>query len=153
LEPQWQIGTPSAGKIAEVNAMKSKLGVILLGILVFLLGGVAGAVSHYLYCDQVKAKASGPKTIPRVEDVAEGMARILKLNAQQKAEVNVIITESRNSYRELWRQFRPQYEKIVQNSDDRIRAILRDDQKPLFEEYLKKIKSKQATASKSASAK
>jgi hypothetical protein len=133
--------------------MRSKLGVILLGILVFLLGGIAGAVSHYLYCEQAKAKAPALKTIPRVEDVVERMARTLKLDAQQKAQVNGIITESRNNYRELWRQFRPQYEKIVRNSDDQIRALLRDDQKPLFEEYLKMLKSLQTTATKPASAK
>jgi len=129
--------------------MKSKLGVILLGILVFLLGGIAGAVSRYLYCERVKA--SVPKTIPRVEDVVERMAGILKLDAQQKIEIKVIIGESRNRYRELSRQFRPQYEKIVQESDNRIRALLRDNQKPLFEEFIKKYKA--PAAPKSASAK
>jgi hypothetical protein len=129
--------------------MKSKLGVILLGILVFLLGGIAGAVSRYLYCERVKA--SVPKTIPRVEDVVERMAGILKLDAQQKIEIKVIIGESRNRYRELSRQFRPQYEKIVQESDNRIRALLRDDQKPLFEEFIKKFKAQ--AAPKPASAK
>jgi uncharacterized membrane protein len=129
--------------------MKSKLGVILLGILVFLLGGIAGAVSRYLYCERVKA--SVPKTIPRVEDVVERMAGILKLDAQQKIEVKVIIGESRNRYRELSRQFRPQYENIVQESDNRIRALLRDNQKPLFEEFIKKYKA--PAAPKSASAK
>ena len=131
--------------------MKSKLGVILLGILVFLLGGIAGAVSQYLYCEHIKA--SVPKTIPRVEDVVERMARILKLDAQQKTEIKVIIGESRNRYRELSRQFRPQYEKIVQESDNRIRALLRDDQKPLFEEFIKKFKAAPAAAPKPASAK
>ena len=128
--------------------MKSKLGVILLGILVFLLGGIAGAVSRYLYCERVKT--SVPKTIPRVEDVVERMAGVLKLDAQQKIEVKVIIGESRNRYRELSRQFRPQYEKIVQESDNRIRALLRDNQKPLFEEFLKKYKAPAAPKSTSA---
>jgi hypothetical protein len=131
--------------------MKSKLGVILLGILVFLLGGIAGAVSRYLYCERVKA--SVPKTIPRVEDVVERMAGILKLDAQQKIEIKIIIGESRNRYRELSRQFRPQYEKIVQESDNRIRALLRDNQKPLFEEFIKKYKAPPASAPKPASAK
>ena len=131
--------------------MKSKLSVILLGILVFLLGGIAGAVSRYLYCEHMKA--SVPKTIPRVEDVVERMAGILKLDAQQKIEIKVIITESRNSYRDLSRQFRPQYEKIVQESDNRIRTLLRDDQKPLFEEFIKKFKAPPATAPKSPSTK
>jgi hypothetical protein len=131
--------------------MKSKLGVILLGILVFLLGGIAGAVSRYLYYEHIKASA--PKTIPRVEDVVERMARILNLDAQQKTEIKVIIGESRNRYRELSRQFRPQYEKIVQESNNQIRALLRDDQKPLFEEFIKKIKAASAVSSKPASAK
>jgi hypothetical protein len=131
--------------------MKSKLGVILLGILVFLLGGIAGAVSRYIYCEHMKT--SVPKTIPRVEDVVERMARILNLDAQQKTDVKIIIGESRNRYRELSRQFRPQYQKIVQESDNRIRALLRDDQKPLFEEFIKKFKAPPAASPKSTSAK
>jgi hypothetical protein len=131
--------------------MKSKLGVVLLGILVFLLGGIAGAVSRYLYCERVKASVS--KTIPRVEDVVERMAGILKLDTQQKIEIKVIIGESRNRYRELSRQFRPQYEKIVQESDNRIRALLRDNQKPLFEEFIKKFKAPPAAAPRSTPAK
>lgn len=125
----------------------------MLGIVVFLLGGIAGAISHYLYCEHVKTNSSASKTIPRVEDVVEAMAQVLKLDGRQKADVIVIIRESRNHYRELWRQFRPQYEQIVQDSDNRIRALLREDQKPLFEAYLKKIKSKPGTAAKPASAK
>lgn len=133
--------------------MKSRLGIVLLGILVFLLGGIAGAVSHYLYCEHAKARASSPRTIQRVEDVVEGMAKVLNLDVQQKAGVKGIIGENRNRYRELWRQFRPRYEQIVQDSDNQIRALLRDDQKPLFEEYLKRLKSKQTAASASTSAK
>jgi len=133
--------------------MSSKWGVILLGILVFLLGGIAGAVSYYLYCESANVKSSVSRTIPRIEDVVEGLAQAMKLDAKQKEDVKVIIGESRNRYRELWRQFRPQYERIVQESDNQIRTLLRDDQKPLFETYLQKIKSKQAAAAKPASAK
>lgn len=124
--------------------MKSKLAVISLGILVFLLGGIAGVISHCIYTEHVKAKTVPPRNIPTVEDVVEGMAKTLKLDGRQKAEVIVIIRDSRNRYRELWRQFRPQYQQIVQDSDNRIRALLRDEQKPLFEEYLKKIKAGQS---------
>jgi hypothetical protein len=132
--------------------MKAKWVVILLGILVFLLGGIAGAISCYLYCEHAKEKASAPRPIPRVEDVVESMAQVLKLDTQQKADVKVVISEGRNRYRELWRQFQPQYQQLVQDSDNRIRALLRDEQKPLFEAYLKKIKSKQAVPPKPASA-
>jgi hypothetical protein len=131
--------------------MKSKLGVTLLGVLVFLLGGVAGATSYYLYCEHLKA--SSPKTIPKVDDVVEWMARELKLDAKQKAEVKVIITEVRGRYRTLWQEFRPRYDLLRKESDDRINTLLREDQKPLFEEFLKKLRSATPASSQPAAAK
>ena len=133
--------------------MKSKLGVVLLAVLIFLLGGIAGGICHFLYCEKIETKPAAPRTIRKVEDVAEDMARVLNLDAAQKAQVQAAIAEGRNGYRELWKQFRPQYEAIEQESDNRIRSLLREDQKPLFEEYLRKIKSKPSTTAKSANAK
>ena len=129
--------------------MKSRLGVTLLGILVFLLGGVAGATSYYLYCEH--QKTSTPKAIPKVDDVVDWMARELKLDAQQKAEVKVIIIEIRGRYRELWQEFRPRYDLLRKESDDRINSLLREDQKPLFEEFLRKLRSTTPASSKPAS--
>ena len=115
--------------------MKSRLGIVLLGILIFLLGGIAGAVSHYIYCEQQKA------AVRSIEDVVDWMAAELKLDEQQKAQVRVIITDIRGRYRTLWQEFRPRYEELRTESDDRIDALLRDDQKALFAEFLKKLKS------------
>jgi hypothetical protein len=131
--------------------MKSRLGVLLLGILVFLLGGIAGATSYYLYCE--RQKPSAQKTIPKVDDVVDWMGRELKLDAQQKAEVKVIITEIRGRYRSLWQEFRPRYDLLRKESDDRINSLLRDEQKPLFEEFLKKLRSASPTPSRPAATK
>ena len=131
--------------------MKSKIGVALLGIAIFLLGGVAGAVSYYLYCEH--QKASAPRTIQKVDDVVEWMATELKLDEQQKAQVKVIITDIRNRYRGLWQVFRPQYEALRKESDDRINALLRDEQKPLFEAFLKKLRSTTPVTARPASSK
>jgi uncharacterized membrane protein len=143
--------TPSAAEIVEAEEMRSRLSIVLLGILVFLLGGVAGAASYYLYCEH--QKASVPTTIPQIDDVVDWMARELKLDAQQKASVKIIITETRTCYRDLSQEFRPRYEKMRKESDDRINALLRDDQKPLFEEFLAKIKSIRPAAAQPASTK
>ncbi len=131
--------------------MKSKVGVAFLGILIFLLGGVAGGVSYYLYCEH--QKTSVPKTIPKVDDVVDWMATEVKLDGQQKSQVKVIITEVRNRYRGLWQDFRPRYDSLRKESDDRINALLRDDQKRLFEEFLKKIRSTTPAASRPANTK
>jgi len=124
--------------------MKSRLGIASLAIFIFLLGGVAGAVSYYLYCERQKA------TVRSVEDVVEWMATELKLDEQQKAQVRVIITDIRTRYRGLWQEFRPRYVALRKESDDRINALLRDDQKPLFEKFLKKLKSATPASSQPA---
>ena len=131
--------------------MKSKLSVALLAILIFLLGGIAGAISFHLYCEQMKA--SVPKAFPTVDEVVEGMALEMRLDAQQKESVKVIISEVRNRYRALSQEFRPRYEALRKESDDRINALLREDQKPLFEKFLERYKSAKPVSSKSASSK
>ncbi len=130
--------------------MKSKLSVALLWLLVFLLGGVSGAVSHYIYREHLKAPALAA---PQVRgNVVERMAQELKLDAGQKELLKAIFDESRQKYRALNQEYRPQYEAInkqygpqaraIRNqTSDKIKQILRADQKELFEEFLKNIPS------------
>jgi hypothetical protein len=111
--------------------MKSKLCVALLWVLVFLLGGIAGAGGYHLFYRNEKAK---PK------DFIQEMARDLKLDAQQTASLKIIFDESIKRYRALTQEFRPQFRAIRNESDEKIRGILRPDQKLLFEERLKKYR-------------
>jgi hypothetical protein len=121
-----------------------------MGILIFLLGGVAGATGYYIYCEHIRTTVPA---IPKVEDVVEGMAKELQLDAQQKAAIKVIISDIRNRYRALSQEFRPRWEELRRESDDRINALLREDQKPRFEEFLKRYKTAAPASSKSASSK
>jgi len=129
--------------------MKSKLNFLLLGILIFALGGVAGAVSFYIYREHNKPPAAAkPAAAPR--DLVEGMARELNLDAQQKEKLRVIFGQGRKRFQALNEEFRPlyenvnsqfkpQWEKIRDEIDDQVRTILRPDQKAHFEEFLKKV--------------
>ena len=128
--------------------MRSKLSIVLLGILIFALGGVAGAVSFYIYREHNRAPAAKAGSLPR--DIVEDMARELKLDAQQKEKLRVIFRESRKRFRALNEQFRPlygnldgqfrpQWEKIRDETDGQVRTILRLDQKAHFEEFLNKV--------------
>ncbi len=128
--------------------MKSKLCVVLLWILVFLLGGVSGAVSHYLY--QKHLKTTTQANTPKFKDLIAGMAHELKLDTKQQEALKEIFSHIRQQVRSLNQEFKPQYETLNEQykprfeairdeSDNRIRQILRDDQKPLFEEFLKKV--------------
>jgi hypothetical protein len=139
--------------------MKSKVSVILLGILVFLLGSVAGVVGHYLYREHVRQALL--KAAPPRFDFVEGMAKELKLNSTQKESLKIIVADIRKRTMNLNKEFRPKYdainkefmpkyetvnkdfmpqfEVIRKDSDQRIKALLRDDQKSLFENFLRKF--------------
>ncbi len=130
--------------------MKSKLSVALIWILVFVLGGVSGAVGHYLY--SVHVKAATPTGQQRFKEIVDGMARELNLDAQQKESLKAIFAQTRQQVRSLNQEYKPQYEAlnkqykprfeaIRDESDEKIRKILRDDQRPRFEAFLKKVHS------------
>jgi hypothetical protein len=121
----------------DADEMKPKASIVLLGILIFLLGGIAGAVSHYLYRQHLRATFIKASSQP--PDIVGGLAKELKLDEPQKASLRVVFDESRQRYFALSKQFWPQYQTIRKETDQKIRDMLRDDQKVLFENFLKKI--------------
>ncbi len=121
--------------------MRSKLSIAFLWILVFLLGGVAGAVSDYLYRAK-KPVAVAPAAPPKPQDIIDGMARELRLDNQQKESLKAIFDQSGQRYRALRQQYRPQWDEIRNDTDEQIKGILHPDQKDRFEDFLKKAYSK-----------
>ncbi len=118
--------------------MRSKLGIASLWILVFLLGGVAGAVSHSLY-KREKPTAAVPPAPPKPQDIIDGMARELSLDSQQKESLKNIFAQSGQRYRALRQQYRPQWDTIRNDTDEQIKAMLGADQKAKYEALLKKF--------------
>jgi hypothetical protein len=119
--------------------MKSKLSMALLWSFIFILGGIGGWIGHCLYHDHMQA-AAPVKTTPKAQEIMDKMAQELSLDEQQKADLKVIFDESRMRYRALNAQFRPQYETIRDDSDNKIRGMLHNDQKARFEAMLKKYR-------------
>jgi len=117
--------------------MQSKVNVVLLGILIFVLGGIAGAVSHSLYQEYLKAAFF--KKAQQPPDIIGGLAQELGLDAGQTESLRNIFEESRKRYIDLAKQFWPQYETIRNETDQQIKNILREDQKKRFEDFLKKV--------------
>lgn len=116
--------------------MKSKVGVALLSILVFLLGGIVGAISHYFYHERFVHAAFFKNPPPPPLDVVEGMGQYLNLDAQQKQKLRVIFDESLERYRTLGKQFRPLYDTIRNETEDQIMLILRPDQRKKYQDFL-----------------
>jgi len=122
--------------------MKSKTTASLLLFLTFLLGSAAGAVVSYLYLNQTSAAESLGSSRSRSRDSTEELARALGLEGEQKDQLRAVIRESRNRYRDLSHQFRPQYDVIRQETNESIRSILRPDQLTRFDEMLQEIRSR-----------
>jgi Spy/CpxP family protein refolding chaperone len=130
--------------------MRSKLGIALIGIVVFLLGGVAGAVSHYLYVkDQLKL-AAVPKGPPKPGGIQEALAKKLDLDSQQRESLKVIFAKSKEQFTALNREYKPKWDavrspfdeevmKIRTEFDGEVKKILRPDQRATFDEFLKQV--------------
>jgi Spy/CpxP family protein refolding chaperone len=117
--------------------MKSKLGIALSWVFVFLLGAVAGAVGYNLYQKQLKPVTAATAT-PKPGTILDWMANELQLDAQQKQSLKSIFDQSRLRYRELGQRYRPRWEAIRKETDEQIKHILRPEQRAKFEEFLKK---------------
>jgi hypothetical protein len=119
--------------------MPSRTRAALLLVGVFLLGSLAGGVLHHIYLNHIAAVQPPRPRVPNSHDITEEMAQSLDLDAQQKEQLRVIVQQSREHYGALSRQFRPQYEKIREDTNAAIRKILRPDQLQHFEDTLKKM--------------
>ncbi|MGD0308223.1 MAG: hypothetical protein ABSC02_02950 [Acidobacteriota bacterium] len=119
--------------------MRSKTSAALMLIAIFLLGGISGAVSGYLYQNHIGQNPTQRPPVPTKRDVVEEIAQSLHMDAHQKENLKDIIKKSGDRYSALSVQFRPQYEQIRTETDQAIRAILRPDQRQHFEETLEKM--------------
>ncbi|NWG12844.1 MAG: hypothetical protein HXY20_04825 [Acidobacteria bacterium] len=122
--------------------MKTKTSAALILLLTFLLGVVAGALCYHIYRGySVDAdRRSGAK--PGRRDVVQEMAKDLNLDPAQQEQLKRIMEKSRERYRVLSEQVRPQFDVIRDESRQEIRQILRDDQKKRFEERLQELEQR-----------
>ena len=123
----------------EFNKMKSRFSIASLGIVIFLMGGVAGAISHYLYQERLKV-LNAPK-IPTYQDILDGMAEELMMDAQQRETLRLIFDKSRKRYFNLALEYRPYYDEIRIETEEQIKEMLRPDQRKRYEEFLRQVYS------------
>ncbi len=106
-------------------------------IVVFILGAVAGGIVGHGICWNTPHWG---EVHPR-EEVVRKLDRKLHLDADQKAQVEVIVNDAHNQMREMRRETQPKIDSIMGNAQAKIRAILRPDQKAAFEKLIAKWKA------------
>ncbi len=111
-------------------------------LIVFLLGAAAGAlVSHEICRKKVEGIFTGEPRSAR-EFILRRMTRELDLDAAQQEQLRAIVQETHAELRKLRKQFRPQTEAILAGSQERVRAILRPEQREKYEKILAERKKK-----------
>jgi Spy/CpxP family protein refolding chaperone len=127
--------------------LKTRSSALLSLILVFLSGTLVGAVSYRLY--MVNSVASGgapPGRGPGKFDPEEvrkrrvqEMKEKVKLDDEQVARLNVIYDNTRVQFDALKKRGDSEAHGLWEKQRDAVRAILRPEQLPLYEQHLKEL--------------
>jgi hypothetical protein len=114
---------------------RSKLSIAFYLLLVFLSGAVVGVVGHNVYDARVKAAGRLSPEEYRQKYVEQMRSR-MGLDAAQLGRLERVLDQTEERSRELKNRFRPEMKAIHETQVSAIRAILKPDQLPKYEEYL-----------------
>jgi flagellar basal body-associated protein FliL len=109
--------------------------------LVFVLGLALGGVSGYLFAHQKYTVTSAAPTndaARRAQKVQE-LTKLANLTPDQSQQVDGIISEVQGQIKTVRKTSDPQIDEVRQKGRERIRAILTSEQKPKFEEFIRKL--------------
>lgn len=108
--------------------------------IVFVLGAALGGVLGYAFAH--RGYAAEPTVLSaqaRRAQKREKLTQAVGLSSDQQKRVADILDQAQGEYKALHATMDPQVEAVRQKARDKIRAVLSDDQKPKFEEFLRKL--------------
>jgi hypothetical protein len=112
--------------------------------LVFALGVALGAVGHSVADRRVlgaRTQAPAPFLQPR-PNPPRAVARLtseLSLTPEQQKQIGDILADMQHRYDTVHDQMNPQFAEIREQGRDQIRQVLTTEQRPKFEDYLKRV--------------
>lgn len=112
--------------------------------LVFVLGVALGAVGHSVADRRVlgaRTQPPAPFLQPRPNPL-RAVARLtteLKLTPEQQKQIGDILADTQHRYDAVHDQMNPQFAQIREEGRDRISQVLAPEQRPKFEDYLRRV--------------
>ena len=110
--------------------------------IVFLLGSATGGMLGYGYGNSHKSVAAASAPLPEPERRAKRVAELtekLGLTGDQAKQLDAILSQRHTEVKAIHDQSNAQIEQQRQKGREQIRAILTPEQKPKFEEFLRKL--------------
>jgi Spy/CpxP family protein refolding chaperone len=112
---------------------------VLLVFVLFVLGIALGSVGTYLVTTQVQAARPHASLAHNYAGTVAMFTQGLGLSADQEKQLEVIFSGMRDHYQALHEKLDPEYEQVRQQGRERIRQILTPEQRPKFEDLLRRI--------------
>jgi hypothetical protein len=103
---------------------------------VFLLAAALGSVAGYVYGHRAPVPLSDEAR--RAQKVAT-LTRELQLTPGQQTQADAIFRDTQGAFQEIHKQTDVLIEAARQKGRERLRAIMTPEQKPKFEEFLRKL--------------
>jgi hypothetical protein len=117
---------------------KSKFSAFLSLLLVFLSGGVVGALSYRLYSARTVYSGASPRR-PDPEEVRRRIVADLKakvhIDDQQVVGLNKLMDETRDAWQQMRHKMDQDGRAIHEQQWQNFRNALRPDQQPLFDQW------------------
>ena len=108
--------------------------------IVFVLGAALGGVLGYAFAH--RSYAAEPTVLSaeaRRAQRREKLGHEVELTPDQQKQVGAILDQAQTEYKAMHAVMDPQVEAVRQKTRDKIRGLLSEDQKPKFEEFLRKL--------------
>lgn len=121
-----------------MEATKTRSEAAILVLVVFLLGALFGGTANHLWGERVWGKQVPPP--PRsTQQIVTDMTSELGLTAGQAQQFGAIIDDTHGQIHADYAAADAQRDQIRNAGRDRIRAILTPEQRPKFEEIMRKL--------------
>ena len=109
-------------------------------VAIFVLGAALGGVLGYSFGHHAVSASNAPKSEPeRRAKRVEQMTRELTLTKDQSQQLDTILSQLHAEYKNLHDQNDAKIDQARQQGRNRIREMFTPDQKPKFEEFLKRM--------------
>ncbi len=115
---------------------KSGREAVVLVVVVFVLGVVLGSLGTHLWGGRVWDQ---PRQPHGRDQLILQLSHELQLTPEQQRQLTTIMDDTRTKWRALYLPLEPQHEAIRQQSRERIRAILTPEQRPQFEDFVRRL--------------
>jgi hypothetical protein len=120
-----------------MGTRRGNLKAFLLVFVVFILGVALGASGLYLV--NARVLAARPQAVRTAATTTAMFTKDLNLNQDQQAQILAILSQMRDQYAAIHAKADPEYDQARQQGRERIRQLLTADQKPEFEDLLRRM--------------